>query len=136
MLQMNGIQAKAEGTQKCDGDITLSDVTCRISNAKARLRCGTEERNVGEWVDHAAMAMRKSKYEAFRDDVGGNLYGDIELELGKKIWNGWKLRQRHFEEIGKWIPWRILRKRGGDEQSFSYVPDQPAGRITLDDKGW
>ena len=88
---------------------------------------------MGEWVDHAGgWRCENPKYEAFRRRAVENSYGDIELELGKKDLERLEITAKtDFGEIDVPDTMENLMQKEEDEQSFSYVPDQPAGRITL-----
>ena len=100
-VQMNGIQAKS-GTWE-NGSITLEDGDAKIQNTKLSGDVSVE-----------------------------NSYGDIELELGKKDLERLEITAKtDFGEIDVPDTMENLMQKEEDEQSFSYVPDQPAGRITL-----
>lgn len=61
-----------------------------------------------------------------------NSYGDIDLELGKKDLERLEITAKtDFGEIDVPDTMENLMQKEEDEQSFSYVPDQAAGRITL-----
>ena len=73
--------------------------------------------------------MRKSKIRSFPETCR---WKTPELELGKKDLERLEITAKtDFGEIDVPDTMENLMQKEEDEQSFSYVPDQPAGRITL-----
>lgn len=109
-VQMNGIQAESGRLQNADGDITLFG--CDMQNIKCKADYGDVELKSGTW-ENGSITLEDGDAKIQNTKLSGdvsveNSYGDIELELGKKIWNGWKLRQRQILGRSMYrIPWRI-----------------------------
>lgn len=109
-VQMNGIQAESGRLQNADGDITLfgcdmQNIKCKADYGDVELKSGTWEMGRSRW----RMAMRKSKIRSFPEMCRWKtLTAILNLNWVKKIWNGWKLRQRQILGRSMYrIPWRI-----------------------------
>ena len=104
-VQMNGIQAESGRLQNADGDITLFG--CDMQNIKCKASAMRLRRKLprSRW----RMAMRKSKIRSFPETCRWKTPTAIlTLNWVKKIWNGWKLRQRQILGRSMYrIPWRI-----------------------------
>ena len=115
-VQMNGIQAESGRLQNADGDITLFG--CDMQN------------NGSITLEDGDAKIQNTKLSG--DVSVENSYGDIELELGKKDLERLEITAKtDFGEIDVPDTMENLMQKEEDEQSFSYVPDQAAGRITL-----
>lgn len=109
-VQMNGVQAESGRIQSDDGDITLSG--CRIQNIKLEADYGDVELKSGTW-ENGSITLDDGDVKIQNTKLSGevsveNSYGDIDLELSKKIWNSWKLPRRQTLERSKCrMPWKI-----------------------------
>ena len=133
-VQMNGIQAESGRLQNADGDITLFG--CDMQNIKCKADYGDVELNSGT-CENGSITLEDGDAKIQNTKLSGdvsveNSYGDIELELGKKDLERLEITAKtDFGEIDVPDTMENLMQKEEDEQSFSYVPDQPAGRITL-----
>ena len=133
-VQMNGIQAESGRLQNADGDITLFG--CDMQNIKCKADYGDVELKSGTW-ENGSITLEDGDAKIQNTKLSGdvsveNSYGDIELELGKKDLERLEITAKtDFGEIDVPDTMENLMQKEEDEQSFSYVPDQPAGRITL-----
>ena len=133
-VQMNGIQAESGRLQNADGDITLFG--CDMQNIKCKADYGDVELKSGTW-ENGSITLEDGDAKIQNTKLSGdvsveNSYGDIELELGKKDLERLEITAKtDFGEIDVPDTMENLMQKEEDEQSFSYVPDQAAGRITL-----
>ena len=133
-VQMNGIRAESGNLQNADGDITLFG--CDMQNIKCKADYGDVELKSGTW-ENGSITLEDGDAKIQNTKLSGdvsveNSYGDIELELGKKDLERLEITAKtDFGEIDVPDTMENLMQKEEDEQSFSYVPDQPAGRITL-----
>lgn len=133
-VQMNGIQAESGRLQNADGDITLFG--CDMQNIKCKSDYGDVELKSGTW-ENGSITLEDGDAKIQNTKLSGdvsveNSYGDIDLELGKKDLEQLEITAKtDFGEIDVPDTMENLLQKEEDEQSFSYVPDQPAGRITL-----
>ena len=133
-VQMNGIQAESGRLQNADGDITLFG--CDMQNIKCKADYGDVELKSGTW-ENGSITLEDGDAKIQNTKLSGdvsveNSYGDIDLELGKKDLERLEITAKtDFGEIDVPDTMENLMQKEEDEQSFSYVPDQAAGRITL-----
>ena len=133
-VQMNGIQAESGRLQNADGDITLFG--CDMQSIKCKADYGDVELKSGTW-ENGSITLEDGDAKIQNTKLSGdvsveNSYGDIELELGKKDLERLEITAKtDFGEIDVPDTMENLMQKEEDEQSFSYVPDQAAGRITL-----
>ena len=133
-VKMNGVQAEGGSIQSDDGDIILSG--CKMQNIKLETAYGDVELKSGTWengsitLDDGDAKIRNTKLSG--DVSVENSYGDIDLELGKKDLEQLEITAKtDFGEIDVPDTMENLLQKEEDEQSFSYEPDQAAGRIKL-----
>lgn len=133
-IQMNRVQAESGRIQSDDGDIVLSG--CGMQNIKLEAGYGDVELNSGMWengsivLDDGDVTIKNTKLSG--EVSVENSYGDIELEMGKKDLEQLEITAKtEFGEIDVPDSMENLLRKEEDEQSFSYAPDQAAGRITL-----
>lgn len=127
-VQMNGIRAESGNLQNADGDITLFG--CDMQNIKCKADYGDVELKSGTW-ENGSITLEDGDAKIQNTKLSGdvsvkNSYGDIDLELGEKIWNSWKLRQR--QSLGRSmyrIPWKICCGKRRTSRAF------PMHRIRL-----
>lgn len=133
-VQMNGVQAESGRIQSDDGDITLSG--CRMQNIKLEADYGDIELKSGTW-ENGSITLDDGDVKIQNTKLSGevsveNSYGDIDLELGKKELEQLEITAKtDFGEIDVPDTMENLLQKEEDEQSFSYAPDQAAGRIKL-----
>ena len=133
-VQMNGVQAESGSIESDDGDIVLSG--CKMQDVKIEADYGDVELKSGTW-ENGSITLEDGDAKIQNTKLSGdvsveNSYGDIELELGKKDLERLEITAKtDFGEIDVPDTMENLMQKEEDEQSFSYVPDQPAGRITL-----
>lgn len=133
-VQMNGVQAESGSIQSDDGDITLSG--CRMQNIKLEADYGDVELKRGTW-ENGSITLDDGDVEIQNTKLSGdvsveNSYGDIDLELSKKDLEQLEITAKtDFGEIEVPDAMEDLIRGEEDEQNFSYVPEQAAGRITL-----
>ena len=133
-LWMNGVQAESGSIQSDDGDIALSG--CRMQNVKLESDYGDVALKSGSW-ENGAITLHdgdvKIKNMKLAGDVPvNNSYGDIDLELEKKDLEQLAVTAKtEFGDIDVPDTMEDLVRGEEDEQSFSYAPDQEAGRIKL-----
>ena len=133
-VQMNGVQAESGSIESDDGDIVLSG--CKMQDAKIEADYGDVELKSGTW-ENGSITLEDGDAKIQNTKLSGdvsveNSYGDIELELGKKDLERLEITAKtDFGEIDVPDTMENLMQKEEDEQSFSYVPDQAAGRITL-----
>lgn len=133
-VQMNGIQAESGRLQNADGDITLFG--CDMQNIKCKADYGDVELKSGTW-ENGSIVLDDGDVEIKDTKLSGevsveNSYGDIDLELGKKDLEQLEITAKtEFGEIDVPDTMENLLRKEEDEQSFSYEPDQAAGRIKL-----
>ena len=133
-VQMNGIRAESGSLQNADGDITLFG--CDMQNIKCKADYGDVELKSGTW-ENGSITLEDGDAKIQNTKLSGdvsvkNSYGDIDLELGEKDLEQLEITAKtDFGEIDVPDTMENLMQKEEDEQSFSYVPDQPAGRITL-----
>ena len=78
------------------------------------------------------MIMKNQNTKLSGDVSVENSYGDIDLELGEKDLEQLEITAKtEFGEIDVPDTMENLLRKEEDEQSFSYEPDQAAGRIKL-----
>lgn len=137
-VQMNGIQAESGRLQNADGDITLFG--CDMQNIKCKADYGDVELKSGTW-ENGSITLEDGDAKIQNTKLSGdvsveNSYGDIELELGKKIWNGWKLRQRQIlGDRCTGYHGESDAERGGRAELF-LCTGSASGQNHTDDKGW
>lgn len=133
-VQMNGVQAESGRIQSDDGDITLSG--CRIQNIKLEADYGDVELKSGTW-ENGSITLDDGDVKIQNTKLSGevsveNSYGDIDLELSKKDLEQLEITAKtDFGEIEVPDAMEDLIRGEDEEQNFSYVPEQAAGRITL-----
>lgn len=133
-VQMNGIRAESGSLQNADGDITLFG--CDMQNIKCKADYGDVELKSGTW-ENGSITLEDGDAKIQNTKLSGdvsveNSYGDIDLELGEKDLERLEITAKtDFGEIDVPDTMENLMQKEEDEQSFSYVPDQAAGRITL-----
>lgn len=133
-VQMNGVQAESGRIQSDDGDITLSG--CRMQNIKLEADYGDVELKSGTW-ENGSITLDDGDVKIQNTKLSGevsveNSYGDIDLELSKKDLEQLEITAKtDFGEIEVPDDMEDLIRGEEDEQNFSYVPEQAAGRITL-----
>ena len=133
-VQMNGIQAESGRLQNADGDITLFG--CDMQNIKCKADYGDVELKSGTWengsitVDDGDVSIRSTKLSG--DISVSNSYGDIDLELAKKDLEQMGITAKtDLGDIDVPDEMEDLVQGETGEYSFSYTPDQPAGRLKL-----
>ncbi len=133
-VQMNGIRAESGSLQNADGDITLFG--CDMQNIKCKADYGDVELKSGTW-ENGSIVLDDGDVEIKDTKLSGevsveNSYGDIDLELSKKDLEQLEITAKtDFGEIDVPDTMENLLWKEEDEQSFSYAPDQAAGRIKL-----
>ena len=133
-VQMNGIRAESGNLQNADGDITLFG--CDMQNIKCKADYGDVELKSGTW-ENGSITLEDGDAKIQNTKLSGdvsvkNSYGDIDLELGEKDLEQLEITAKtEFGEIDVPDTMENLLRKEEDEQSFSYAPDQAAGRITL-----
>ena len=133
-VQMNGIQAESGRLQNADGDITLFG--CDMQNIKCKADYGDVELKSGTWengsitLDDGDVSIRSTKLSG--DISISNSYGDIDLELAKKDLEQMGITAKtDLGDIDVPDEMEDLVQGETGEYSFSYTPDQPAGRLKL-----
>lgn len=133
-VQMNGVQAESGSIESDDGDIVLSG--CKMQDVKIEADYGDVELKSGTWengsitLDDGDVSIRSTKLSG--DISISNSYGDIDLELAKKDLEQMGITAKtDFGDIDVPDEMEDLVQGETGEYSFSYTPDQPAGRLKL-----
>ena len=107
-----------------------------MQNIKLEADYGDVELKSGTWengsitLDDGDVKIQNTKL--YGEVSVENSYGDIDLELSKKDLEQLELTAKtDFGEIEVPDAMEDLIRGEEDEQNFSYVPEQAAGRITL-----
>ena len=133
-VQMNGVQAESGSIESDDGDIVLSG--CKMQDVKIEADYGDVELKSGTWengsitLDDGDVSIRSTKLSG--DISISNSYGDIDLELAKKDLEQMGITAKtDLGDIDVPDEMEDLVQGETGEYSFSYTPDQPAGRLKL-----
>ena len=129
-----GKESETGSLQNADGDITLFG--CDMQNIKCKADYGDVELKSGTW-ENGSITLEDGDAKIQNTKLSGdvsvkNSYGDIDLELGEKDLEQLEITAKtEFGEIDVPDTMENLLRKEEDEQSFSYEPDQAAGRIKL-----